>query len=67
MIQEYDLVKATSDISEQIKIDTIGVVLSVSDDLKNFVIEFVDKNLDPLEDGMTLTRLDQVILFKKDS
>lgn len=62
MIKVYDVVKTNIDLTDEIKKHTIGVVLSVYEDGKYFLIEFVDKNNETIADGMTLVKLEDIEL-----
>ena len=63
MLKELDLVITNSDINDEIKKDSIGVVLSISNDGKNYLVEFVDKNNNTIGNGMTIVNEQQVRLF----
>lgn len=62
MIKENDVVKAKIDLTDEIKRDTIGVILSVYENGNSFLIEFVDENKETIGDGMTLVKLKDVEL-----
>lgn len=63
MIKEFDLVVALVNITEDIPKDTIGTVLSMSKDKRQFVVEFVDEFQQTIGNGMTMVDEDQVKLY----
>jgi hypothetical protein len=62
MIKEHDLVISVVPINEDIKENTIGVVLSISKDKKQFLVEFVNDKNETIGDGMTVVNESQVKL-----
>lgn len=62
MINENDVVRATRDLSEEIKINTIGAVLAVFDNSKAFMVEFIDDNKQTIGNGMTTVELGDIEL-----
>lgn len=60
MIKEHDVVKAKIDLTDEIKMHTIGVVLSVYENGNFFLVEFVDENNETIGDGMTLVNLKDI-------
>lgn len=65
MIKELDLVITITDISSEIRQNTIGVVLSISQDSKSYLVEFVDEDKETIGNGMTVVSANQVKLFKE--
>jgi len=65
MIEELDLIITVSDFNSEIKIGTIGVVLSISGDGKTYLVEFIDKSNNTIGNGMTIVNNQQVRLLKK--
>jgi hypothetical protein len=63
MIKENDIVKAKLDLSKNIRKDTEGVILSVYDNGNYFLVEFIDKNSDTIEDGMTKVKVNDIELI----
>lgn len=67
MINEYDVIKIKIDLNDTIKADTIGVILSVYENGKSFLVEFVDENNQTIGDGMTLVNFEDIELVHKNS
>lgn len=62
MVKEYDVVKAKIDLTNEIKKHTNGVILSVYEDGKYFLVEFINENKETIGDGMTLVKLEDLDL-----
>lgn len=65
MISEFDVVKTKFDLTDEIKKNTTGTVLSVYDNGSFFLVEFFDKNHETIGNGMTLVKLDEIELIYK--
>lgn len=65
MIDEYDTIKTKIDLTNEIKVGTIGVGLSVYDKVNYLLVEFLDKNHQTIENGMTTVNLKDVELVYK--
>lgn len=65
MIIENDIIKSKRDINEKVNAGTFGVVMSVYENGNFLLIEFIDKNGDTIDDGMTLVSVCDVELIQK--
>lgn len=65
MIEENDIIKVKIDLNDLIKINTLGVVLSVYDNGNSFLIEFVDNNNETIGSGMEVVQLKNIELVFK--
>lgn len=65
MIDEYDTIKAKIDLTNEIKVCTRGVGLSVYDKGNHLLVEFLDENYQTIENGMTTVNLKDVELVYK--
>lgn len=62
MLKENDVVKAKFDLTENIKKDTKGVILSVYDDGNIYLVEFFDDDNNTIGDGMDTVALKDIEL-----
>ncbi|RKR09068.1 uncharacterized protein DUF4926 [Flavobacterium sp. 90] len=67
MIREHDIIKIKIDLNDNIKAGTIGVILSIYENGKFFLVEFVDKNNQTIGDGMTLVDFKDIELVSSHS
>lgn len=67
MINEFDIVRIKIDLTNEIKKNTTGTVLSVYDNGNFFLVEFFDKNEETIGDGMTLVKLEDIKIIYKNS
>ena len=63
--RENDVVVSIVDISPIIKKGTKGVILSILEEDKVFLVEFVDKNGETIGDGMETVYAYQIIKYNK--
>ncbi|MDP4203138.1 MAG: DUF4926 domain-containing protein [Bacteroidota bacterium] len=62
ILKENDVVKASIKISQKIPQNTIGTILCVFDQGKEYLVEFIDSHGETLEDGLTTVKRDDIEL-----
>ena len=60
VFKEYDVIIAINDINVNIPKGTEGVIMTILDEDRWFIVEFIDDNGETLGDGMETVNVDDI-------
>lgn len=60
VFKEYDVIIAINDINVNIAKGTEGVIMTILDEDRWFIVEFIDDNGETLGDGMETVNVDDI-------